>query len=156
MNKITPSRIAIFSSDVIMKKKSIAVVSFTAEAPLLVRLVELSMHWDELARDPTRAEHRGVQPGPPWLVRLLLRRWDASVATLQFPGRARRDRRFCLDSTRRIAELFRSFPGKHLRSNEASRRHRLLEEGRVKSPNHRERSQEGESLGSTVVSGLCR
>src|SRR3954451_13140197 len=156
MNKITPSRIAIFSSEVMMKKKSIAVVSFTAEAPLLVRLVELSMHWDELARDPTRAEHRGVQPGPPWLVRLLLRRWDASVATLQFPGRARRDRLFYLDSTRRIAGLFRSSGGKHLRSNEASHRHRLLEEGPVRFPNHPGHCPAGESLDSTVVSGLCR
>src|SRR5215211_4774248 len=108
MNKITPSKTAIFSSEVMMKKKSIPVVNFTASAPLLVRLVGSSMHRDELARDPSRAEHCDVQPVLRWLVRLLLRRWDASAATLEFPERARRDRRFCLDSTRRIVELFRS------------------------------------------------
>src|SRR6478752_1394899 len=156
MNKITPRRIAIFSSEVMMKKKSIAVVKFTAEAPFLVRPVELSMHRDELARDPTRAEHRDVQPEPRWLVRLLLRRRDVSAATLQFPKCARRGRRFCLDSTRRIVGLFRSSGGKHLQWNEGNHRHRLLEEGRAISPNHRERSQVGESLGSTVVTGLCR
>src|SRR5438045_3068257 len=109
MNKITPSRIAIFSRDVMMKKKSITVVSFTAEAPLPVRLVESSIHRGELARDPTRGEHCDVQPGPRWLVQLRFRRWDVSAATLRFRERARRDRRFCLDSTRRVAGLFRSF-----------------------------------------------
>src|SRR5882724_5069356 len=107
MNKITPNRIAIFSSEVMMKKKSIVVVSFTDEAPRVVRLVESSTHRDELAPDPTVAEHRDVQPGPRSLVRLLLRRRDASAAVLPFSESARRDPRFCLDSTRRIVGLFR-------------------------------------------------
>src|SRR3954452_2432092 len=156
MNKITPSRIAIFSSDVMMKKKSIAVLNFTAWAPLLVRLVGSSMHRDERSLDPPRGEHCDVQPGPRWLVRLLLRRWDVSEAILPFRERARRDRQFCLDSTRQIAELFRSFAGKHLRSNEESRRHRLLEEGPVRFPSHPGHCPAGESRDSTVVSGLCR
>src|SRR4029077_7361293 len=154
MNKITPSRIAIFSSEVMMKKKSI-VVSFTDQVSLVVRLLDSSTHRHELRRDLSLIEHYGVQPGPRWLVRLLLRRRNASAATLQCPECARRDRRFCLDSTRRIVGLFRSSGGKHLQSNEVSRRRRLLEEGRVKSPNHRAHCPAGESLGSTVVSGLC-
>src|SRR4051794_26267635 len=156
MNKIAPNRIAIFSSDVMMKKKSIAVLNFTAWTPLLVRLVGSSMHPDELARDPSRAEHCDVQPGLRWLVRLLLRRWDVSEAILPFRELARRDRQFCSDSTRQIAELFRSFAGKRLRSNEASRRHRLLEEGPVRFPSHPGHCPAGESLDSSVVSGLCR
>ena len=95
MNKITPSRIAIFSSEMMMKKKSIVVVSSTDEAPGVVRLVASSTHQDELAPDLTVVEHRDVQPGPRSLVRLLLRRWDASAAVLPFPESARRDRRFC-------------------------------------------------------------
>src|SRR5882724_3624543 len=106
MNKIPPSRIAIFSSEVMMKKKSIVVVSSIDEAPRVVRLVESSTHRDELAADLTVAEHRDVQPGPRSLVRLLLRRWDASAAVLPFPESARRDRRFCLGSNRRIAGPF--------------------------------------------------
>src|SRR5258705_2596590 len=155
MNKITPSRIAIFSSEVMMKKKSI-VVSYAAEVSLGFRLLDSSTHRHELRRDPILSEHCGVQPGSRWLVRLLLRRWDASAAILQCPESARRDRRFCLDSIRRIVGLFRSSGGKHLQSNEANRRRRLLEEGRVKSPNHRAHCPAGESLRSTVVSGLCR
>src|SRR4029077_7738574 len=156
MNKITPSRTAIFSSEVMMKKASIAVVNFTSEAPVLVRLVESSMRRDELVPGLTGAEHRDVQPGLRSLVRLLLRRWDASAATLQFPACARRDRRFCLDSTRRIAGLFRSSAGKHLQSNEASRRRRLPEGGRVISPSHREHCPAREWHDLAVASGPCR
>src|SRR5580765_4563205 len=105
MNKITPSRIAIFSSEVMMKKKSSVVVSSTGQAPGVVRLPESSTHRDELALDLTGAERRDVQLGLRSLVRLLLRRWDASAAILLFPESARRDRRFCLDSTRRIVGL---------------------------------------------------
>src|SRR4029077_19743531 len=115
------------------------VVSSTAEVSLLVRLLDSSTHRHDLWRDLSLNEHYGVQPGPRWLVRLLLRRRDASAAILQCPECARRDRRFCLDSIRRIVGLFRSSGGKHLQSNEASRRRRLLEEGRVKSPNTRAR-----------------
>src|SRR5258707_8294114 len=111
MNKIPPSRIAIFSSEVMMKKESIVVVSSTDEAPRVVRLVESSTHRDELAPDLTVAEHRDVQPGPRSLVRLLLRRWDESAAVLPLSESARRDRRFCLDLTRRILGLFRSSGG---------------------------------------------
>ncbi len=78
-----------------MKKESMAVVNFADEASLVIRLVESSTHRDELAPDLAVAEHRDVQPGRRSLVRLLLRRWDASAAVLPFPESARRDRRFC-------------------------------------------------------------
>ena len=77
------------------------------------------MHRHELAPDLTGAEHRDVQPEFRSLVRLRLRRWAASTAVLPFSESARRDRRSCSSSTRRIAGLFRSSGGRHLRSNES-------------------------------------
>src|SRR5215471_9075156 len=100
MNKITPSKIAILSSAVMMKKKSIVGIVSSAEAPLVVRFVEPLTDRDELVRDPTVSEQRDVQPGRRSLLQLPLRRWDASAATLPFSESARRDRQFCSDSTR--------------------------------------------------------
>src|SRR4029453_16961566 len=98
MNKITPSRIRILSSETMMKKESIAVLCFTAEAPLVVLLVGSSTHRDELVPYLTVSKKRDVQPEFRSLVRLLLRRWDASAAVLPTAESARQYRRFCLDS----------------------------------------------------------
>src|SRR6188474_1147342 len=106
MNKIIPSRIAIFRSEVMMKKESIVVVSSTPEALRAVRLFDSLTNRVELVRGPTVSEHCDVQPEFRSLVRWLLRRWDASATVLPSPESARRDLRFCSDSTRRIAGLF--------------------------------------------------
>src|SRR5262249_48325327 len=83
------------------------VVASTAEAMFPVRLVECWMDQDEFAPDLVVGEHSDVQPGLRSLVRLIPRRSALSGATLQCPRCARRDRRFCLNSTRRTAGLFR-------------------------------------------------
>ena len=61
MNKITPSRIAIFSSEVMMKKRSIVVVSSTDEALPVIRLVESSTNRDELGPDLTGADFQNLR-----------------------------------------------------------------------------------------------
>src|SRR5215472_18318431 len=98
MNKITPNRIAIFSSDVMMKNKSMVVVSSTAAAPLHV---QCSTHSHALERRAPARELRGALPEFRLLPRLLSRLVDASAAALQFLECARRDRRFYSDLTRR-------------------------------------------------------
>src|ERR1041385_8842271 len=100
MNKIAPRRIVIFNSEVIMKRKSIVVLSSAAAVRFLVRLVDSSTHRHGLVGDPTVSEQPDVRHGLRLLVRWLPRRWDASAATLQFPRCARPDRRSCYDSTR--------------------------------------------------------
>src|SRR5262249_44196332 len=104
MNKITPRRIAIFSSEMMMKKEFIAVANSTAEGLLLV---QCSTRRDEGAPDATVVEPCGVLPGSQPLAGLLLRRRDASAAVLPYAECAHRDRRFCLGSTRRIWGLLR-------------------------------------------------
>src|SRR5262245_64014631 len=106
MNKTTPSRIAIFSSDVMMKNQSTMVVDSTAAARFLARLVDSLTRRNEVVGDPTVSEQCDAQPGLRSLVRWLLRRRDASAATLQFLRCVRRDRQSYLDSTRRIVGLF--------------------------------------------------
>jgi hypothetical protein len=95
MNKITPNRIAIFKSEVMMKKASIVVVGSTAEAQRVVRRIDLPKNPGERVRDLTVSEQRDVQPEFRSLVQLPLRRWGASRAVLPFSEFAHRDRRFC-------------------------------------------------------------
>src|SRR5262245_61817692 len=104
MNKITPRRIAIFSSEVMMKKESIALVCFTAEGQLVVQCLT---HRVALAAERTLGEQCDAQPESRSLVRLLRSRPVPSAAALPFAECAPRGRRFCSDSTRSIAERFR-------------------------------------------------
>src|SRR5262249_23772437 len=145
------SRIAIFNSDVMTKKKSIVVVSFTGAA-----LVRRSARRHALGSHAPVRELRCVLPEFRSLVRLLRSHQVPSAAVLLFSRSARRYRRSYGDLSRRIVGLFRLFGEKHLRSNEASHHRRPLEGSRVKPPNHREHSQGGEWRGLAVASDPCR